>query len=149
MGGREPKLVADTFLEVFDLSVFELDDSTAAGTHEMVVVPVAEYVFVYAASFVKSHLADEPAFDQQRERPVHGSFRYARVATTQYEQQLLGTEMAVGREHSIEHLATCSRHLEMMFREKPAEPTQVQIVLDVIVPLTAVFMRIHLNRLSF
>jgi len=124
--------IADPLLQLFDLFIGKLDRPAAPGAYHMVMMLVTDHVFEHMAAIAERHFAYQPALDQQCKCAVHRGFGHARPTFAQQQQQLVGVEMFVGREHGIEHLAPRCRHPQVALRQEPLEPSYVNIAVRLI-----------------
>ncbi len=85
-----------------DVVAGEFDDATASAADHVVVGVFAETEFVVGLLHVETHLFENAAIDQKRQRSVDRSLGDALPALTQCEQQLFRFEVVGNAEHGVE-----------------------------------------------
>src|SRR6267154_393212 len=97
----EMVLAADLLLQHFDLRRGEFDDSAAAETDHVLVVPAHQGVLVEGGLVlqVEAGLPHQIAVDQMLERSVNRGARDADPLASQAGLQVLGVEMLLDRQH--------------------------------------------------
>ncbi len=69
------ELPADFMLEPLDIVVLKLNNLSAFHADQVIVVLMAEYMFIGDLPLTPDRLLDHPAFDKQRYQPVDGGER--------------------------------------------------------------------------
>src|SRR3954453_10144363 len=95
--GSEFLARADVELALFELGIVELDDGTAGGADEMIVMRVAADVLVVVVLLAEMDAPDEARLHQQFQRPINRGPRNLHALLFHLEEQLVGLEVVVRR----------------------------------------------------
>ena len=93
VGNHESVLLGDFFLEVFDLGIFEFDDSAAMDADEVVVVRPLNHAFVIFLLPPEIMLLHHPLLSKEIERSVNRGLRDPSVFLPEGFPKLVGGEM--------------------------------------------------------
>ena len=127
----ESVICAGIFLQTLDARVFELDDLTAFRTDHMVVMRPACRLFILSVALRESVPRHKTAFMEQVERLIYRRARDLRAIILQVDEEIIGIEVIVPREHSIEDVESLSGHAILPFLQE----------------LTELLLRLDLNRM--
>jgi len=95
-----------------DIVACEFDDTPAPAADHVIVRIFTETKFVMGLFHIKSHLLENTAIDQKRQRSVNGSLRCPLSALTHCEQQLLRFEVVGDVENGVEDVLPRQRILD-------------------------------------
>ena len=117
----EAGLSAEIFLDRLELRRENLEHRTAVEADQMVVMAVAEDVFVMGVLVVPADLLDETAFEEQGKGPVYGGPRDPDILLPHAGEEFFGIEVAVAGEDLSEDRPSLIRELEALLAEKLLE----------------------------
>lgn len=102
MRGLELELLCDLILLAFDYFTIELDQISAFGADQMVVMLMIVHMLISHAAIAKAFLPRQATFRQEFKRAVDSSEADTRVCGLDPLIQLLSTRMALSIEKHIE-----------------------------------------------
>ena len=109
---------AERLLDSLEFRREDLDHRAAVQTDEVVVMTVAEDVFVMGVLVVLVDLFDEAAFKEQRKGPVYRGPRNPDILFLHIAEKFFGIEMAVAGEDLMKDRPPLIRKLEALLAEK-------------------------------
>jgi hypothetical protein len=111
---RESVALADVLLEGLDAWLDELDHPSARRADEVVVVLALAHPLVPVLLLVQPHAADEPAREEELERPVDGRAADLLPLGAHPDDEVVGIEMPMRREDLVEERRPFPRRLEAL-----------------------------------
>ena len=117
----ESEFVRHFVLELLDVGGKELDDAAALSADHVIVMLVIEMVLVVRLVVAKPHLAGEPCFSQEFQRPVDGRVAYGRVLAVDEPVQVLARKVLLGAKEHIEDQFPLGRPAEASLLDVFAE----------------------------
>jgi hypothetical protein len=111
----------------------ELRDPSATTADHVVVWPPTESMLVVSLFYFETHLLQNPAVNQQRERPVDRCLPDLMTAIAQQLEDLIGLKMAIQLQHGVENLLPRRGVLDPVPLEVlPERPAQFFRAMDVV-----------------
>jgi hypothetical protein len=112
---RKIQSIAYLLLERFDDVLIEFQRPAAFGAYQVIVMLVADDVFVHLLRITQFHSPHESALDEEIERPVYGGPRDILSAPLENIHHFFSIEMAMRFEHRVEDRVSLRGEFQFVF----------------------------------